>query len=641
MNRNRHIEILRILINNEEYSSAHSIAKQLHVSVRTIYNDLESSDFKRLLHGASLDKKTNAGIRLNGSKQQIERVLFEFEDNQKNTFSHGNFDDVHELLLLLLLQATPLSIDDLASLLYKSKNSIVAILNQAEGYVTRKDCQLTRKPNYGVKLCGDERKLRKLFVGLIQEQIKQEDAKTTTVLETIFDPNYVKVIFESIQLSEQLMNTRYTDHDFQLLLIKLCVIAKRVHIGLSSELPHSFDNTMQEYYIAAIVKMRIEENLGITLNRQDQCEIAESILSTRKTENQQSIKQPFDEKVIDNFIAKISSHLDISLQESDELKVNLINHLRPAIRRIKNGTLSENPLLEHIRYKFTHIYIAVMITIDEIESQENIYFDANEIGFICLHIVAAINRKSKKKVIRTLLVSNEGLTIKEYIKSSIEKLFTEISIVKIIDNESKDNLDDYDLILNSTQNHLLGEKIINIKSMIEENDLAEIRHWLYYREIEKAMDKKDKLKDHLFIFHDEETDKHRLLKKYCGYLVETGFVKDGFYDSVIERENKSTTSIGRGVAVPHGSLNMVLKSVILIIHTKKKIIWDELSVDLIFLTALDTLHTADYNFFFKRLFHIIEDESQLEILRNSNNIEDVEELLLPQNSKVDAHKNND
>ncbi|MGX8852293.1 BglG family transcription antiterminator [Amedibacillus sp. YH-ame10] len=630
MKKERLLQIMRLFITKNDYLSAQMIAKTLGVSVRTVYSDLDSSEFHVLLHGAYLDKKPNAGIKICATKTQLDKIYYELDTTKKELLSQSDFDDVQEVLFELLSTSSPMSMNDLTQLLYKSKNSIANILNQAQEYVEVYYCHITRKPNFGIQLHGNEQQIRKMFRCLIQDHIQKHNISVIFFLNDFFGENFITQICEHIRLSEQLMNTHYTDYDFNILSVKLSVSVYRLQLGFTIETAYIFDNALQEYYIATILKMKLEETFHFTMSRQDQCELAQAILATRKTVNHNG--QPsFNDNVVDVFISKISNHLDVSLEDNEELKINLINHLRPAIRRIKHGSPSENPLLEHIRYKFTYVYIAVMITIDEIENQEHIYFDANELSFICLHIVAALNRKANHRIVHALLITNDGLTISTYIKSCLEKQFSELNIHTILNSEElhPNIVENYDLILNTTQLQTEPDRSIHINAILDENDYANIRHWLYYQELEYAMTKKDHLKDYVLMFHDDPIDKIDLLKKYCRYLVETGYVKEGFYDSVLERENKSTTSIGRGVAVPHGALSMVNKPVILIIHTKSKIIWDELDVDMIFLTALDGTHSSDYNYFFKQLFHIVEDEKQLDLLKHSTNMSDIEKLLLP------------
>ena len=64
-----------------------------------------------------------------------------------------------------------------------------------------------------------------------------------------------------------------------------------------------------------------------------------------------------------------------------------------------------------------------MTTIDKIEEREHIYFDANELGFICLHIVGALNRSRNIRSIRCLLICDAGITFDPILKAWLKHPF--------------------------------------------------------------------------------------------------------------------------------------------------------------------------------------------------------------------------
>lgn len=60
----RLIEILKILLNNENYLKAKDIASKLGVTIRTIYSDLDSPELNKIIYPGFIEKKTNKGIRI-------------------------------------------------------------------------------------------------------------------------------------------------------------------------------------------------------------------------------------------------------------------------------------------------------------------------------------------------------------------------------------------------------------------------------------------------------------------------------------------------------------------------------------------------------------------------------------------------
>ena len=102
-------------------------------------------------------------------------------------------------------------------------------------------------------------------------------------------------------------------------------------------------------------------------------------------------------------------------------------------------------------------------------------------------------------------------------------------------------------------------------------------------------------------------------------------VTENFYDSVMDRESKTTTTIGNGVSLPHGSPTAVNESKVGIAILKNPIMWDNEQVQVVFLLAF-RLSTRDeisrIQMFYKEYVTLIDSEEKLEKLKSmKSNIE--------------------
>ena len=133
--------------------------------------------------------------------------------------------------------------------------------------------------------------------------------------------------------------------------------------------------------------------------------------------------------------------------------------------------------------------------------------------------------------------------------------------------------------------------------------------------------------NYLFYFKDNCKSVDELLTKYCLFLTDNDYVTPNFLDSVKKRMNYAATTIGRGVAVPHGSKKYVKKSIILIIKLDKPIIWDNQSIDLIFFAAIGNDVSSEYSKIFRKLAKIVSDDKKTYILKNCKDLEEIKNLL--------------
>ena len=83
------------------------------------------------------------------------------------------------------------------------------------------------------------------------------------------------------------------------------------------------------------------------------------------------------------------------------------------------------------------------------------------------------------------------------------------------------------------------------------------------------------------------SSKDEVLKKLNNILIQNGYVNENFYQTMLEREKISPTELGKGIAIPHGNFNCVIKEKILLITLDKPILWETEQVDIIFCLAIN------------------------------------------------------
>lgn len=105
----------------------------------------------------------------------------------------------------------------------------------------------------------------------------------------------------------------------------------------------------------------------------------------------------------------------------------------------------------------------------------------------------------------------------------------------------------------------------------------------------------------------------------CSVMESKGVVSKEFYDTVMEREKKTTTTIGNGVSLPHGSPTAVNESKVAIAFLDKPILWDKEQVQVVFLLAFRMSTRDEINriqMFYKEYVSLIDSEEKLTMLKN-------------------------
>lgn len=648
MNQNLNIEIINILLASSTHISVSSIANKTHVSTKTIYNYLEKRSFIEYIYPCTLEKKQKQGIRILGDEYSLNKLkqkLSIYEQEQNLYSSILNLDSTSFILQSLFNTSSNITIQKLAEKLFSNSIAVSSLLDKINAWLKNYHLVLSKKSNLGCQIIGDEKNIRNAYKDfIIKSNFPIKTLKVNTI-DRLSDNHYHKLIFifdkqetdkviQIISLAEIVLNNKFTENDFYKLTIQILILIKRIRLGKSTQQKSNNLTNIPEFLAAQIVKNHIEDILKFKISNDELLNLTEYILSARKQKEDSthsSTHEIITNTTITRFVKHISDCLKVDLLQDKTFINNLILHLVPAVRRSKYGTSAENPLLNKIRYEYTDIYLAVLTSIEELETSEKIFFDANEIGYICLHVVAAINRNQKGGYIKVCLVCDNGITITQYLESIIPKHLPEIKIIQTCTSSefTQISINNFDLILDSTnliKNN--DSKVIKINEFLQKEEIHYIQNWILSKHLLDFNEDAPSIQGKIFYFHDDLPDRNSVLNKYGKYLFETGYVMAGYDKSLIAREERVSTAMGRYVAVPHGSKDLVLKPSLVIVNLKTPILWDdEFRVDLIFILAVNFNKVQINKYFFSKLYEIIKNEQLISAIKKSDDIREIEQLF--------------
>lgn len=89
----------------------------------------------------------------------------------------------------------------------------------------------------------------------------------------------------------------------------------------------------------------------------------------------------------------------------------------------------------------------------------------------------------------------------------------------------------------------------------------------------------------VFLQQDVE-HRYELIEKLANALYNKGYVEKEYVHSAIAREKMSTTTIGAGIAIPHGAPKLIKQSAIAIATLKEPLEWGTEKVTLVFMLAV-------------------------------------------------------
>lgn len=96
---------------------------------------------------------------------------------------------------------------------------------------------------------------------------------------------------------------------------------------------------------------------------------------------------------------------------------------------------------------------------------------------------------------------------------------------------------------------------------------------------------------------------------------------------MLQREKIGPTTIGNGVAMPHGSPELVNKSILAVTTLQDPVSWEDDKVDIVFMVCIAKDDVDKARTIFKGLYEIIDSSQTLNLLRKAKNRDEIIRIL--------------
>lgn len=138
------------------------------------------------------------------------------------------------------------------------------------------------------------------------------------------------------------------------------------------------------------------------------------------------------------------------------------------------------------------------------------------------------------------------------------------------------------------------------------------------------------------------TNKEEAIRLVAGALVQAGNVADGYLNGMLAREQQTSTFLGNGIAIPHGTTDtrdQVLKTGVQVFQFPEGIRWGE---DQVAYVAIGIAASSDEHLgLLRQLTHVLSDDSVAEQLKNAKTAEALRAILMGETQSADLKLDND
>ncbi|WP_284561519.1 BglG family transcription antiterminator [Bacillus sp. T2.9-1] len=629
-------QVLRELLAADTPVTGEYLATVNHVTARTTREDIKNLDALLNNHGAKIISVISKGYTLEiWDKPVFQQYLHSIF--VENTLSHVSIpktpeDRVTYIIIRFLLNDHYLKLDDLADELFVSKSTIQQDIKNVKEILQKYDITLEARPNYGLKAVGDEIKVRFCLSEYVLDRKKQSTNTIDSPLPSIFDDENMEAIQEIILRQIKKYQITLSDIAINNLFIHIVIARKRIISGHYVAIFHAdMDEIEQqrEYHVANEIAKEVEELYQIKFPQAEIAYIAMHLLGTKLvTQKKGHIDHVIEDDIlqlVDFVLAKMEEKLDLGISKDEELIFGMSMHLKPAVNRIKYGMNIRNPMLQEIKNNYPLAYEAGIIAGLAIKEYTEIEMDENEIGYLALHIGAAMERKklhSGPK--RCLVVCASGLGTAQLIYYRLKSYFgSNLEVIGTTEYYMLDqyNLNEIDFIVSSIPiKESFAVPVIEVNAILKESDLKAIEKFILTQSNHQPMESFF-LQDLVF-FKQALHTKEEVLAFLHGQLMEQGFVGKAFLEAVYEREKVAPTSYGNLVAIPHPITPQTEKTFLCVCTLDKPIDWNNNPVQIVFLLCVKRNSQEDLQEMYDVLGKFIEDHSSVHKILKASSYEE-------------------
>lgn len=570
-------------ISEQEYVTSEQLSQSQAIGIRTVRKRIR--DLNQLLadYGAAIESKPRYGYRL---LIHDRKAYEQFQSSSQTDFDElpvSREERIQFLLFYFLDQGRYSKADDLVEQLYISKGTLSADLKQIEQIANCYHIIMERRPNYGMRLRGNEFDIRRCMAKYLRDTSREELIELSKII--VAHANRYGISFSEIAL----------DQFIRVLYVQICRISARHYIDtLSYEV--SYLNENEELFIQAL-KKNIQEDYAIHLEKEEEKYLSLHFAGKRMVdgrmvfENQENfIIRSFIEKLVNDMLEQVYKSTSIDLRSNLQLILSLSQHMVPLDIRIRYAIFMENPMLDIIKEKHIMSYNVAIQAVSVLNEYYGISIVEDEIGLIALIFALSLKQLDKKeghKRFRILIVCNSGKAMSQLLMVQFQQEFGEyIEEISVSDIFAIENFDfsniDYLFTTVPIQRHV-PVPIQEISLFMEPGEQASIRRFLENRSVDQILSVY--CRQHFFT-HIKGTTREEVLQNICKEVYKITDLEEGLFDSVMRRELLSSTDFGNMVAIPHPDRTWSDKTYVFVSILDNEIQWNRYKVKVVFLILM-------------------------------------------------------
>ncbi len=487
MVKKRYFEIINLVINSNDEITVKDISNLYNITERSIRYDIDELNvFFQEKNNKDIIEINNNRLKILYSENEIEDIVenikekeyFLSENERVNILSYEIFLSKNEFILQYFTEKYNLS-----------KTTVRYSLKELNKIISEYGLVIDMNNNRGYKIIGSEINIRKYIINILREYIKNTKEKKIEYdpLKKIIQKFYKKSrIEESKNTINKILDytgKTISDEAFETLQLFLFISVIRNKNGYEIE-----EDVENEIFLSKTMEFskirKILEKVE-NIKEKDIHYFVDFFLGSYSYNLEYSyfLNWILIESLIDQFIKLLSDKLKVNLTEDKILRKELLNHIKPAIYRMKNKFKLTESILSEVKKQYMELFIKTKSSLKIISDFIDLSFDEDEAAFITVMIQRAIMRNNPSTLLKKdpniLIVCGLGYSSSRFLYENINNRF-QVNIIDIIPFNQLENynyLKKADIIISTLDFKLDGMDVITVNAVMNEKDILKLKNY--------------------------------------------------------------------------------------------------------------------------------------------------------------------
>lgn len=606
----KEVMLLLDILSGKEYVTASKLAEKAGCSSKTIRTRMkELNEALSQISGspARVESKPRYGFRLVLQPGMDIRILHQLMGAKRDkNIPATPGGRVKYLLFHLLERKCYITISELAEQLFVSDGVVKTALKNTERILHQYGIHIARRPGYGIMAVGEETNIRTCLVDLFMEQ----ESKTSICHD---------MQQEEMEKLAQLVAGLVKDHDISIpetsfynFVKYIYVSIKRIQQGRAVHFQSESQVQIDESITAFIdnLEENIREQFDITISDNEKEYLAIQLAGKRVIGNNGEGNLVFKEELsslVSQMMEITYEEFNLDLRGNLDLIMLLNQHMIPLDIRLKYNIPQENPLLEDIQENYPFAYTIAERTAVILQEYYGREVPESEIGYLA--IIFALGLEKQKPVVEPsniLIVCSSGKGSSRLLTYKYRQEFGEyidqIKICNLFELEQI-NFDDIDYVFTTVPiEEPVPVPVYEVSLFLNGEDIVHVRKIL-----EKGNDGflKTYFAKELFFPKIPGHTKEQVIRELCRRGREVLKLPEKFEESVLYREELSSTDYGNMAAIPHPYKAMGTETAVIVGILENPVFWGRSEVQAVFLISIGSREDRNLQRFYQEVMRLL------------------------------------